>query len=90
MAILAAVDFTREHLGVELKKTVPVCPYSARNNQCIGKDCPFSAVGHRKSTVSLHGSRRSQIAGGGLDKKLGNDTFEIDSAGPAPGFRPAP
>ena len=65
LAILAAVDFTREHLGVELKKTVPVCPYSARNNQCIGKDCPFSAVGHRKSTVSLHGSRRSQIAGGG-------------------------
>ena len=64
LAILAAVDFTREHLGVELKKTVPDCPYSARNNQCIGKDCPFSAVGHRKSTVSPHGSRRSQIAGG--------------------------
>ena len=45
LAILAAVDFAREHLGVEMERTVPVCSYSALNNQCIGRRCPFSAAG---------------------------------------------
>ena len=45
LAILAAVDFAREHLGVEMQRTVPVCSYSALNNQCIGRRCPFSAAG---------------------------------------------
>ena len=44
LAILAAVDFTKEHLGVEMERTIPVCSYSGRNNQCIGKRCPFSAA----------------------------------------------
>ena len=44
LAILAAVDFVREQLGVEMKRTVPVCSYSGRNNQCMGKRCPFSAA----------------------------------------------
>ena len=44
LAILAAVDFAREQLGVEMERTVPVCSYSGRNNQCIGKRCPFSAA----------------------------------------------
>ena len=44
LAILAAVDFVREHLGVEMERTVPVCSYSPRNNQCIGRRCPFSAL----------------------------------------------
>ena len=42
LAILAAVDFVREHLGVEMARTVPVCSYSGRNSQCLGKRCPFS------------------------------------------------
>lgn len=41
LAILAAVDFAAEHLGVEMARTVPVCTHSARNNQCIGNRCPF-------------------------------------------------
>lgn len=41
---LAAVDFVRERLGVELARSVPVCTCSARNGQCIGRRCPFSAV----------------------------------------------
>lgn len=45
LAILAAVDFAREHLGVEMERKVPVCSYSALNNQCIGRRCPFSAAG---------------------------------------------
>ena len=44
LAVLAAVDFAREHLGVEMERSVPVCTYSARNGQCIGRRCPFSAA----------------------------------------------
>ena len=44
LAVLAAVDFTREQLGVEMERSVPVCPYGSRNNQCIGGRCPFSAA----------------------------------------------
>ena len=47
LAILAAVDFVREHLGVEMARTVPLCSHSSRNRQCIGKDCPFSSAGHK-------------------------------------------
>ena len=46
LAILAAVDFVREHLKVEMECTIPVCSYSRKNNQCIGKRCPFSEVNH--------------------------------------------
>ena len=30
--------------GGELARSVPVCTCSARNGQCIGRRCPFSAV----------------------------------------------
>ena len=43
LSILAAVDFVRDHLGVEMERTVPVCRYSRNNNQCIGTRCPFSS-----------------------------------------------
>ena len=41
LSILAAIDFVREQLGVEMEKTVPVCEFSSMNNQCIGSRCPF-------------------------------------------------
>ena len=44
LAVLNAVDFVREHLGVEMERTIPTCSYSSHNNQCIGKRCPFSAA----------------------------------------------
>lgn len=44
LAILAAVDFVRGHLEVEMKRTVPTCSYAPRNTQCIGARCPFSAA----------------------------------------------
>lgn len=43
LAILAAVDFAAEHLGVHMTRTVPVCSYAEQNNQCIGARCPFNA-----------------------------------------------
>lgn len=49
LATLSAIDFAREYLGVEMKKSVPVCTHSKRNNQCIGKRCPFSEVNHEKA-----------------------------------------
>ena len=49
LAILAAIDFAREQLGVEMKRSVPVCSHSVQNNQCIGKRCPFSEVNHEQA-----------------------------------------
>ena len=41
LSILTAIDFVKEHFGVEMEKTVVKCEYSAQNNQCIGGRCPF-------------------------------------------------
>lgn len=42
LSILAAIDFTEKHLGIKMEKNRITCEYSAKNNQCIGKRCPFS------------------------------------------------
>lgn len=41
LSILAAVDFVKDRFGVEMEKPEVRCRFSARNNQCIGKRCPF-------------------------------------------------
>ncbi len=41
LAILSAIDFVKEHFGVEMERSEVVCVHSAKNNQCIGKRCPF-------------------------------------------------
>ena len=46
LSVLAAVDFVKEHFGVEMEKPAVVCRYSSRNNQCIGRRCPFSKTNH--------------------------------------------
>jgi len=43
LAILAAIDFVQEHLGVSMQKSLPACPYTEKNAQCIGRRCPFNA-----------------------------------------------
>ena len=45
LSILAAVDFVKTHFGIEMEKPEIVCHYSGRNNQCIGRRCPFSRAG---------------------------------------------
>ena len=83
LSILAAVDFVREHLGVEMAQTIPVCSYSGQNNQCIGKRCPFSAANRTKPEVAfvcVHNSCRSQMAEA-LGRKLAGDVFDSFSAG---------
>lgn len=42
LSILAAVDFVKEHFGIEMERPEIVCEFSSQNNQCIGKRCPFS------------------------------------------------
>ncbi len=44
LSILTAVDFVKEHLGVEMEKPEVRCSRSQINNQCIGKKCPFSPI----------------------------------------------
>ena len=41
LSILCAIDFIKEHFGVEIEKPEVVCMHSGLNNQCIGKRCPF-------------------------------------------------
>ena len=66
-----------------MERTVPLCSYSAQNNQCIGGRCPFSAASRAKPRVAfvcVHNSCRSQLAEA-LSKKLAGDVFESCSAG---------
>lgn len=41
LAVTAAVEFVREHLGVAMELQPITCVHSALNNQCIGNRCPF-------------------------------------------------
>lgn len=42
LAIREAAAFTAENLGVRMDIGDIVCRHSSRNNQCIGRRCPFS------------------------------------------------
>lgn len=46
LSILAAVDFVKEHFGIEMDGSEVICGHSAQNNQRIGKRCPFAKVNH--------------------------------------------
>lgn len=47
LSILTAVDFVEKHFGIKMEKPEIICEYSSKNNQCIGKRCPFSKANHR-------------------------------------------
>lgn len=42
LSVLAAIDFVKEHFGIEMEKPQVTCSRSQNNNQCIGKNCPFN------------------------------------------------
>lgn len=46
LSILTAVDFVDKHFGIKMEKSEIICEYSSKNNQCIGKRCPFSKANH--------------------------------------------
>ncbi len=41
LSIIKAVEFAKEHLGVEMETHKVKCVHSAQNNQCIKERCPF-------------------------------------------------
>lgn len=46
LSILSAIDFVKDHFGIEMEKPEVICRYSSQNKQCIGKRCPFAAFNH--------------------------------------------
>ena len=46
LSILQAIDFVREHFGIQMDRPDIICHYSSNNNQCIGQRCPFSSMNH--------------------------------------------
>ena len=60
LSILTAVDFVKEHFGIEMDKPEIICRHFSKNNQCIGKRCPFSPAAGRHTgteTAEEHCSR---------------------------------
>lgn len=49
LSVLAAIDFVRENLGVEMEKPEVRCSRSKINEQCIGMKCPFSPESSRSA-----------------------------------------
>ncbi|MCR5346612.1 MAG: hypothetical protein K6E38_02450 [Fretibacterium sp.] len=41
LSIITAIDFVKEHFGVDMERSEVICSYSPQNRQCIGKRCPF-------------------------------------------------
>lgn len=41
LSILAAIDFAAKNFNVQMDKPEIKCAFSPKNNQCIGKRCPF-------------------------------------------------
>ena len=41
LSILAAIEYVKEHFGIEMDSSDIQCSHYKQNNQCIGKRCPF-------------------------------------------------
>ena len=80
LAITEAVNFTSEHMGVNMEKGQTVCSRSHLNNQCIHEDCPFYKPKKKVAFICVHNSCRSQIEEA-LWKHLASDVFDSYSAG---------
>lgn len=52
LSVLSAIDFVKEHFGIEMEKQEIVCHYAAQNRQCIGSRCPFSAFRHQEKPAA--------------------------------------
>ncbi len=81
LAIIEAIKFTNEKLGIKMEYNQITCSRSHLNNQCIQKECPFHKNAKKKvAFICVHNSCRSQIAEA-LGKHLAADIFESYSAG---------
>ena len=41
LSILKAVDFVKENLGISMERPEIRYSFRSKNNQCVGKRCPF-------------------------------------------------
>lgn len=41
LSMQTAIDFVREHYGIELPVRRIACIFSSKNQQCIGRNCPY-------------------------------------------------
>ena len=57
LSILSAIAFVKEHFGVAMETQELLCRHAPKNNQCIGRRCPFSAANHQKAEAAA-GSER--------------------------------
>ena len=85
LAIIEAVKFTEEHLGISMETKEFFCTRSDQNNQCLKHNCPFHGEKEmpkkkKVAFICVHNSCRSQIAEA-LGKHLAADVFESYSAG---------
>jgi len=80
LAIIEAVKFTSEKLGVKIESNRVSCSRSHMNNQCLQEECPFYKNAKKIAFICVHNSCRSQIAEA-LGKHLASDIFESYSAG---------
>lgn len=44
LSIAAAIEFVGENFGIQMQKSEIACRHSSKNNQCIGRRCPFAKV----------------------------------------------
>jgi hypothetical protein len=44
LSILSAIDFVKEHFGIEMVKEEIKCEFSPQNSQCIKTRCPFYSL----------------------------------------------
>ena len=78
LAMIAAVEFVKENLGVEMELGEIKCSRSANNNQCIQGRCPFYKP--KIAFICVHNSCRSQMAEA-FGKKYLDGLYECYSAG---------
>lgn len=80
ISVLRAIDFVKENLGINMERSNIRCTYSSRNNQCIGKRCPFYKEKKKLAFICVHNSCRSQIAEA-LGRKYLSGIYDCYSAG---------
>lgn len=49
LSIQQAVKFVKESMNIEMELDEIICSFSDRNNQCIGKRCPFSKINYKRT-----------------------------------------
>ncbi len=47
LSILCAIDFVKEHFGIDMERQSIICRYFSQNEQCIKTRCPFFPINER-------------------------------------------